>query len=261
VAVSDKQPPKTTHLRDYYAALGALQEEEQTLLAEAHAENPKPLIHRFKHSVRSAEKRSVDPAEPFHESKRKAPAEPPVPLDELKRTIDFASHLVHREMRVDQHPELSFAYVDREIFPARTEGSDRMPARTLDLLLVNSEDGTPIVGELKIRDDSLTYFALIQALMHVAELAVESQRQRLQKHYEAAGFSDFARSPQLDLYVIAYEPPERTYGERSLRAAQSISEQLLRSPDVSKHLRRIAFLEAQRNGDALLFSPTGKALP
>jgi hypothetical protein len=87
----DMSEPTTTQLRDYYQALGALHQGEQTLLAEAHAEDPSPLIHRFQHSVKEARRRLTDPVEPFHGGSRKQPADPPVPLAKLKTTFESGS--------------------------------------------------------------------------------------------------------------------------------------------------------------------------
>lgn len=253
--MNDSNEPTTTQLRDYYAALTALQEEEQTLLAEAHATDPTPLIDRFLHSVSTAGRRVVDPSEGFHESGRVDPPDPPTPFDELVKTLHFASHLVGRETEVADDPRLSFAYVDREIFPGRTRGKARMQKRTLDLLLVNLKDRTPIVGELKIRNDSLTYFALVQALMHVAELVSDLQRDRLSGHYPNARFGTVGDSPAIDLYVIAFEAADRgAYRERSFNAARRIAAAFAESADASRFLRRIAFLKAVPQEDALEFS-------
>lgn len=244
--------PTTTHLRDYYEVLLALKEEEQTVLAEAHAEDPTLLIHRFTESVETAELRVGQGIESFHDRARLAPAES---LEEIKSTIDFARQLVDRECVVaDPHSELGFEYVDREIFPGRTTGRARMRKRTADLLLVNVKDRLPVVGELKIGSDRPTYFAFVQALMHAAELVSETQRARLKREYESAKFTWPADGPYVDLLLIAYEPPQTgEFRARSTAATEKIAEKMIAAPTVSKWLRRIAYLKAESAGDQLRF--------
>jgi hypothetical protein len=244
--------PTTTQLRDYYEALLALKEEEQTVLAEAHAEDPTLLIHRFAESVKKAELRVGQGVESLHDREPLAAAES---LGEIKSTIDFARHLVDRECVVAApHSELGFAYVDREIFPGRTTGPARMRKRTADLLLVNARDRLPIVGELKIASDRPTYFAFVQALMHAVELVSGTQRARLEREYEDIGFAWAADGPSIDLYLIAYEPPQTgEFRERSTAATERIAKTMIASPKVSKWLRRIAYLEAKSAGGQLSF--------
>jgi hypothetical protein len=71
----------------------------------------------------------------------------------------------------------AFAYVDREILPARTTGgvkfTDGRPAQSaprLDLLLADRADRTPVVAEVKVGGDQNPYYALIQLLMLGAQL-------------------------------------------------------------------------------------------
>ena len=244
--------PATTQLRDYYEALLALKEEEQTVLAEFHAEDPTLLIHRFAESVKEAELCIGQAKESFHEREALAPAEVGA---EIVSTIDFAGQLVNRDCLVaDPHADLSFAYVDREIFPGRTKGVARMRKRTADLLLVNVEDRLPIVGEVKIRSDRPTYFAFVQALMHAAELVSETQRRRLEREYNEARFAWPGDGPFIDVYLIAYEPPERgEFRGRSTEATERMAEKMMASPKVTRWLRRVAYLEARARDDQLEF--------
>ena len=246
--------PITTQLRDYYETLLALKEEEQTVLAEAHAEDPTLLIHRFSESVKRAELRVAQGAESFHDRDPVAPAESP---QEIQSTLEFQRQLVDRECVVaDPCSELSFAYVDREIFPGRTTGAARMRKRTADLLLVNVDDRLPIVGELKIGFDRPTYFAFVQALMHAAELVSKAQRARLVREYEGARFAWPEGGPYIDVFLIAYEPPDTgRFRERSTAATEEIARKMIVSPKVSKWVRRIAYLTAKSASGQLSFEP------
>jgi hypothetical protein len=158
-------------------------------------------------------------------------------------------HLEDRQERqVAGGEELAFRYVDREVFPLRTALPDgpRPDPRTLDLLLVDG-DGRPIVGELKIRHDSLPYVALIQSLMYAAELSSASQLARLVQYYgDEAGqpiFRVHERQSPLDIYLISFEP-EGTNSEQSTFTTMEICDLLMADARVNGSIGQIAFVEA-----------------
>jgi hypothetical protein len=73
--------------------------------------------------------------------------------------------------------ELDFLYLDRELVMLRTTASHRQAGFTppkremrMDLLLC-ARDGTPIVGEIKVKRDRDLSYALVQALTCVSLLA------------------------------------------------------------------------------------------
>ena len=233
-------------LRDYYAALLALKEEEQTALAEIHKNDPRLLVRRFRRSVKDLEA-EAEIEKKFYPSGRTDPPSPPTPVDQIRRTIEFASQLCDRRPRtVAGAKELGFRYVDRELSPLRTTERHRKVARrSLDLLLANAHDRTPVLAELKIRGDKLPYFALVQALMLAAELLVTNQRARLRRHRPAADLAWSEQGPFADIYVLAFDPPARgTYRERSFDAAEEIARRLIEDEVVSRYIRRIAYVDA-----------------
>jgi hypothetical protein len=243
-----------TPLREYYDALGVLKEQEQTALAEAHAEDPRLLARRFRLSVEALEAQPGI-AEPFYPPGRRDPPNPPTPVDEIKSTIEFASQLCDGSAQVvEGGPALSFVYVDRELSPLRTTASDRVARRSLDLLLANSDDRSPVLAELKIRADKPAYFAFVQVLMLAAELLVSGQRRRLKGHPPADNLAWSETGPFADLYLVAFEPPETgKYRERSFKATQEISKRLVADPAVASYIRRIAYLEAVVDHGGLAF--------
>jgi hypothetical protein len=126
----------TTALRTYYDALHALTEREQTVLAEAHAADPTALIHRFDQSVRAF---GAPINEPFYTTTRADPARQRSRPDQINSTIKFAAQIADGSQRlVSSAPSLAFRYVDRELSPLRSTGSDRRARRSLDLLLARS---------------------------------------------------------------------------------------------------------------------------
>src|SRR5256885_7936409 len=109
-----------------------MNEQELTALAEAHAQDSRLIIDRFRESVKSVERRPpID--EPFHDSNRKDPGSP---NGVVHSTIDFTSYLCDgHACTVKDEKALSFRFIDREIFPGRTTGEERVDRRSLDLLL------------------------------------------------------------------------------------------------------------------------------
>lgn len=248
----------STPLHRYYNALalkGGLDEGEQTALAEAHAKDPSSLVRRLRQSVEAF----TEPIEePFHPSGKADPKQRRTPVDEIKKTIQFAAQICDgRPITVENTNQLAFRYVDREVSPLRTklaEEEDRSPRRSLDLLLANAHDGRPIFAELKIGGDRPTYFALVQLLALASDLLPRPQLQRLAKQYPKAQFSWPDGGPFADLYIIAFKPPTRgKYRERSFDATAQISKKLIDNRGVSSLVRRITYLEATPRGDDLVF--------
>lgn len=246
---------KPTQFRALYDALDALKEQEQTALAEHHADDPTYLLYRLGKDAETVAKYPAL-AERFYEEDSRTPLpNPPTLLAELTETAHFVSHLADRERReVEGSPELSFRYVAHEVSPLRqtAPGGPRPSRRSLDLLL-SADDGLPIACELKIRDDTPTYPALVQALMYAIELSSESQRSRLDEHYQDT-FTWPVGGPFIDVYLLAFEPPDRgRYRARLHEATRTISAKLVEDPRCSSVIRRIACVEATVEGDRLAF--------
>ena len=242
-----------SQLRQLYDALGNLKEQEQTALAELHAEDPTLLLRRFRESVKVLTKVPLI-ADPYYDSARKPLPFPPTPVHAIKRTEHFASRLADRRPRhVKGAEELDFYYIDREISPLRTATTDA-PRRSLDLLLANAHDRTPILAELKIGPDKPAYFALVQVLMLAVELVVPAQGARLLAHRPTKGRLRLDRR-LADLYLIAFNSPERgKYRPRLFQATERIAEQLVEDRLVSEYIRRVAYLDARAAGGSLRFT-------
>ena len=253
---------KPSQLRDLYGVLGTLSEEEQLALARLYAgEGTKRLVQRFQRSCELVAKYPMN-LEPFHGRTARGEAETlglPKAVDEIERTEDIAAHLVGDELhRVANDATLNFGYLDREIFALRHTAADgwRAPARRIDLLLA-SEDGFPIVGELKIGSDKPTFFALIQALMYATELSSRLQRERLEGNYKRLlehGPLLAADGPFLDIYLIAFQPPERgLFRDDAFAASAEICSKLIAEPAINSVIRRFAYLEVVPDHGGLTF--------
>jgi hypothetical protein len=242
-----------SQLRDLYAALGLMSEEEQLALARLYAGSGfVRLVERFQKSVDTVAAYPLDLVSfndrtMEHEMSVLGVPKPPAAI---VKTNDIAAHLFgHRVHRVVNDPTLSFSYLDREVFALRHTAPDewRPPERNIDLLLA-SADRFPIVGELKIAGDKPTFYALVQALMYAAELSSASQRERLVTHYRRHlqdGPLQSTTGPFLDIYVIAFMPPTTgAFRDDAFQVSSAIARKLLEEPVVNSVIRRIAYLEA-----------------
>lgn len=233
-----------TQLRGLYSTLGHLKQSEEVALAQAHAKDESMLEYRVKKDVATVA--AYPPLhEPLVDQKRKALPET-VDVSHLRSTAEFARALEGGVHAARDRPDLGFRYLEREVSPLRGGGVER---RAMDLLLLSS-DGTPILGEFKRGPDSLPYYALIQLLVHLVELSSPAQRERL----VPLGVPPETSGAPMDLYLLAYGKPHVTHSEASLAATKAISERLVQGRKFRDQVRRIAYLHAEPDGDALSFS-------
>lgn len=152
---------------------------------------------------------------------------------------------------------LACRYVDREILVQRTtspatwdDGSRNVGGLRLDLLLVDAEDGTPIVGELKLPGDMDPFFALMQALACAVHLATPHQYERMRRHLPHGHFPDLLQVPRLDVWILSVEAkgvgegdrPNGRYMGALYDAVESIAPRLLALPEIRRSIRRIAWM-------------------
>ena len=147
-------------------------------------------------------------------------------------------------------PSLDFEFVARELTPmSSVAGGQRVwlvprPDRrvSLDALLVNAEDRTPIVAEIKVGGDENAELALIQALAVAAQLSSGPQLKRL--HRQFYDFFDEAKPASvLDVYVVTARAPERGVRPQLASRAHARANELITRGTLSPWIRRIAFIE------------------
>lgn len=158
--------------------------------------------------------------------------------------------------------QLGFDYVDRELLPQRTtspaqweDGSRNVGGVRLDLLLADSMDGTPIVGELKLPRDTDPFFALVQALTCAAHLATSNQYDRMREHLPRGEFPKLMAAPSLDVWVLFFNADGRILGQRPKGrymadlqiAAETLAPLLLAQDGIRGSVRRLAGLGLARD--------------
>jgi hypothetical protein len=140
-------------------------------------------------------------------------------------------------------PELR--YLDREIVPSRTTGErhfeepDEGTRLRIDLLLAT--ESRPVVCEVKALGDENAYYALIQGLAGVAQLAPPKQRTRMKKAYP--GLSD---EVPLELFIVLSRHNSRGEDKGAMAdLSREIAEQLIVFPGVSEVLSAIRCVDAE----------------
>lgn len=219
--------------------------------------DPDELAREVKTSIEQSEAFFADHGDladkPFFEGRPEATREP-MPTDDLKHTTSvgklFRKHPDHR-WAVDDD-DLSFYYLDREVVVTRAPGLRLLGGRSTkfgpraDLLLANANDGTPIVGELKVAGDKDPFFALIQALACATYLLPPSQLARVKHH-------DHGRAQitgSVDVYIVLARAADRErsrYWSDLRDRAEKLSEKI--APRVSPRIRRIAGIELVASRD------------
>jgi hypothetical protein len=165
---------------------------------------------------------------------------------------------------------LACEYLDRELVATRTTdgASHSGTAVRLDMLLATA-DRIPVVAEVKRTADSRpgrvpatdkdAFSALIQALACTAQLATPAQYARLARWGRAdgddhPGGADLGRVQPLtfDVYVILHNRPIGTHLPELSIETERLAVLLLASPDVARHVRRIACLVTTLSNGMLL---------
>lgn len=233
-----------TKLRQRYDKLKGLSTAEQLDLARGAI--ARELAADFGASVQAFEPYAN--SEPFYEAARK-PLCAVETLFAIKRTEEFAAVLkAQGGGRVEGAPELGFRYVERELVPARTteparysNGEEARRFIRFDLLLAGE---LPILGEVKLKgDNGSAFYALVQLLASLAEMATKAQRQRVWRHY--AGLLPDPRTGRFELYLLFYEFNFRSKPKSEiLRLTDRLAGKLIACPEIAKHVRRIVALDA-----------------
>jgi hypothetical protein len=168
---------------------------------------------------------------------------------ELRGTVDVAARLSEGAIwKVEGNSKLDFRYLDREIPLARAKPKPKQdPGALLEVdLFLGAVDRTPILSEVKIREDQCPFYALIQLLTQAAYAVTPSQRERLVLFGSQPDFVLLEAVPGelawLDLYVLLVDPP-RGYPYDDLRIkAIELSHKLIADSSLASRIGCIAWV-------------------
>jgi hypothetical protein len=185
--------------------------------------------------------------EPLRDLTARAPAE----ADDVRSTFSVALRLeAQKRLQPADDESLAYRYVERDVVPQRTSGGARFDdprqevadgpensAMKIDLLL-ESDDGYPAPGEIKIRHDKDPLCALVQTLAAAALLSTEPQRERLDVHH------GLRADGRLDAVILLVDFPDDELMVEANERARELAEALVAAPRVGDVVRRIVAFEA-----------------
>ena len=253
-----------------YLALRKMSQEQRLAEARRLVDHPEELATEFAESVARFSS-YANLKDPFYPPRR-----PRTWSDRIQRTNDVVLRLEAQNglkpadapNRVTKHgagaavtavpaSRLASDYVARELLVHRTtspamweDGSRNVGGLRLDVLLADSEDATPIVGEVKLPGDTDSFFALVQALACAAHLVTVNQYERMRLHLKAVELPELATDPRVDVWVLSVTPPGSEPGQprrgkylADLQSATEALAPLLMAQDgIRRSVRRIADL-------------------
>lgn len=252
----------TIPLRSLYDLFVALSPRDaQEHLARALALYPHKLAKLFDESVRSFAAFN-NPDEGFtgntdDRSQVPAPDDPRNAASDVEVSALLKKHHANRGL-VENARHLDFEVVEREIVPERATGTGKR-GRRIDWLAMNALDRTPILAELKVKEDKNPFYALVQLLLYAATLSTGPQQERLRRHFPTLKAlppppSEDASVAQarFDLYIVLVEFP--THLRPFLELARSTAQALVGDPRIASRVRRIACLMATLTPSGLQFA-------
>jgi hypothetical protein len=233
---------------------------ERVDLAEHYLSNPSELLDMFERSVEQF-RSYYNVAEALVGIGRQEPQN--LSAADVNSGPQAAAFLLHHapggDFPIDGMGD--YAYVDREVVPARTtvrgamancfaDGTRSTRAVKADLLLRSTEAGHPTVGEVKVSnakgDDADAFYGLVQALALATQLAGPNQRERLQYWYPAANFADDGPIDVLVLlFTVGDRGGRRTHRPKLEELAACLCGRLEKAN--AKHLGRLAVVHVDPN--------------
>lgn len=195
-----------TRLRRYYRSMKVFENALFRGIASFYDDEPVLIEQLWNDSRRAFEK--YDNPTPWREGERKPLPPASNDVTEVTNTNEFTSYLIDKGLS-----DTGLKFVAREINPWQTGNgmySDKSSATNsgqggMDLLL-ESLDGLPVVGEVKVKNDKNAFFALLQAMTYAVELTTKSQAKRLQVTYKGKFAGSNPDEPVVNIAIIKVNP-------------------------------------------------------
>jgi len=189
--------------------------------------------------------------QPFHNGRGKGEMQF---TEQRLKSEKLANRVLVSLAHPDSEASFPFSYVDYEIRPFRVDfrvGKKRPPNSVtpregqIDILMVDKNNGSPIIGEIKAKKDATLLLALIQSLASAVEFATPNQRARLAHVYSSKNSKNSVCSevPGVGVCLIQALPPSDDYSRAMAGAVRSICKKLMESPNLQKIISRITCQE------------------
>lgn len=173
----------------------------------------------------------------------------PVNVKTVSNTQDVISVLQEKQKsnkKIQAHDSgYDFIYLEREVPTCRT--TDAMTERGIkgksgsggiDFIGFNYNDKLPVLGEIKVKSDQNTFYALIQLLTYLSELSTRNQIDRINRH-KLFG-KDITEQSSFYLYILSVNPIMGGIKREILSETQDLATRL--EKDI-KEIKKIVFLK------------------
>jgi hypothetical protein len=245
-----------TPMQDHYNRVRDMSYEQRIAHADLLLRKPDLLASDFAESVEIF--KDYQNLEGFYSNKNRRPPTPSH-LGQITKTQDVAWYLSAKpELTVVDASTLSAKYVDYEIAPARTtgraqfeDGGSWRSGIFIDLILANYDDRTPIIAELKIKNDKDPFTALIQVLANSSLCVSPSQYLRFRNFLKAGRFRP-NHQPRVDSYILLHRflsAPQPDL-ERLVEQSKKLSQLLMSRSEIAAHVRRIVCLDIELSSNS-----------
>lgn len=237
-----------TQLKSLYRSLGLFSTRGQAAICEDLAGRPSVLADCFADALSENTKRpSID--QPFLPTNAEAVRNAIGPEDRNDNRIYY--RLLAGDCAVVPTPTGDYSYkvIARQVPPLREAGNDRPHSGRGGVDYVGIAGRSPVLGEIKLGGDQNPFYALIQLLVYLSEMATEPQIERAKKHlFGEAQVID--PSPSFDLHILLADFNDRGSKGKLISATNQLvtgfrGELLVRNPSVGARLGNILCMKLE----------------
>ncbi|MCE5303816.1 MAG: hypothetical protein LLF97_12015 [Planctomycetaceae bacterium] len=144
-------------------------------------------------------------------------------------------------------PEYCFQYIEREVPPMRVANGNQPKSGAGGIDYIARCGQTPILGEIKVESDGNPFYAFVQLLTYLSEMATINQVKRANK-YKLFGES-IGESPAFDLHMMLVDFNDRGEKGGMVKSTQELAREFKKRlqedfPKIAGVLGRIFCLTA-----------------
>lgn len=191
-----------THLRHLYEFLGGFSTATQNAICQDFLRKiggTEPTIAEWLVEAIADNSSFENIAQPFVSTKASSTRLPTSADSSKTRIIHLLSS--KGEIAVNGGPaDYRFSYAGREVGPLRIEGANQRTSGAGGIDYIANTQQRPVLGEVKVDSDKNPFYAFIQLIVYLSELATQNQIMRANQHKE---FGLSLASPQpFDLHIL-----------------------------------------------------------
>ena len=241
-----------TKLRYFYKSLAELRLSTKTQLNIvedfSRKENYKQLISWYKESKNHFAEKYENIKESFLPNTLANRRRVPHNVATISSTHDVISVLQERnpEINVD-NSDYNFRYIQREVPTYRTTNAKsevgikgKSGSGGIDFIGFDCKNLLPILGEIKVKGDQNTFYALIQLLTYLSELSTTNQIKRINKHKLFGNIPDLTDETSFYLYIILAYTNSSDIKKEILSKTQTLAAHL---EEEIQEIEKIVFLK------------------